>query len=60
LTDLLLLCSPDPVAINAYQLGWEPKWDQEKFLKSIDDEIQAALEFDTVRPSIYGVLMPKN
>ncbi|KAI0149688.1 NAD(P)-binding protein [Hypoxylon sp. NC0597] len=41
------------IPVNAYRLGWQPKWDQEKFLESMDDEVQAVLELDTVKPTLF-------
>ncbi|KAI0837093.1 NAD(P)-binding protein [Hypoxylon sp. FL0890] len=41
------------VPVNAYRVGWQPKWDQERFLESMDDEIQAVLELDTVKPTLF-------
>ncbi|KAI4863797.1 NAD(P)-binding protein [Hypoxylon rubiginosum] len=41
------------VAVNAYRLGWQPKWDEERFLDSMDDEVQSVLELDTVKPSLF-------
>jgi len=38
--------SGELVAVSAYQLGWQPKWDKERFLESMDDEIQAVLDLD--------------
>ena len=49
--------SGDLVAVNAYKLGWQPKWDQERFLNSIDDEITAVQELDTVKPTLYESLL---
>ncbi|CRG90930.1 hypothetical protein PISL3812_07977 [Talaromyces islandicus] len=48
--------SGDLVPINAYRLGWEPKWTMERFLDSMDDEIQAVLDLDKGQTSIFGVL----
>lgn len=39
------------MAVNGYKLGWQPKWTQEMFLESIDDEVQDVLELDTAQPS---------
>lgn len=48
--------SGDLVPVNAYRLGWKPKWDEEQFLASIDDEVQAVLELDTVKATIFDLL----
>ncbi|XXG95183.1 hypothetical protein Hte_001443 [Hypoxylon texense] len=45
--------SGELVAVNAYRLGWQPKWDEERFLDSIDDEVQAVLELDNIKPSLF-------
>ncbi|KAI1414112.1 NAD(P)-binding protein [Hypoxylon sp. FL1857] len=42
------------VAVNAYQLGWQPKWDEKRFLENLDDEIQAVLELDTVKSTLFN------
>ncbi|KAI2463184.1 NAD(P)-binding protein [Annulohypoxylon bovei var. microspora] len=46
--------SGDLVPVNALQLGWQPKWDQQRFLESIDDEIQAVQELDTINPTLFA------
>ncbi|KAI2628092.1 NAD(P)-binding protein [Hypomontagnella submonticulosa] len=45
------------VPVNAYKLGWQPKWDQEKFLASIDDEVQAVRELDSVKPTVFEAIL---
>ncbi|KAJ4258151.1 hypothetical protein NW762_008292 [Fusarium torreyae] len=47
----------DLVPVNAHKLGWSPVWNEEKFLESIDDEIQDVLELDTVKMSLYDSLI---
>ncbi|KAI1105789.1 NAD(P)-binding protein [Jackrogersella minutella] len=42
------------VPVNAYQLGWSPKWDQKRFLESMEDEIQDVLELDTIKPTLFN------
>lgn len=37
-------------------LGWQPVWDEEKFLQSTDDEILAIEELDTSRSSLFDKL----
>ncbi|KIX01887.1 uncharacterized protein Z518_07826 [Rhinocladiella mackenziei CBS 650.93] len=49
--------SGDIVAENAYRLGWQPKWDEKRYLESMDDEIQAVQELDTVKPTIFASLI---
>lgn len=60
LTDVLTKFSGDLVAVNPFQLGWQPRWDQKRFLDSMDDEIQAVQELDTIKSSIYDGLSSKN
>ncbi|OTA57508.1 hypothetical protein K449DRAFT_437377 [Hypoxylon sp. EC38] len=45
------------VPVNAYRLGWQPKWDKERFLESLDDEVQAVLELDTIKPTLFDSLL---
>ncbi|CAM1505956.1 Fc.00g115930.m01.CDS01 [Cosmosporella sp. VM-42] len=49
--------SGDLVPVNARRLGWQPKWDQDRFLASIDDEIEAGLELDTVKNTLFDALL---
>ncbi|KAK7409252.1 hypothetical protein QQX98_008562 [Neonectria punicea] len=53
----IAMSSGDMVPVNAYKLGWKPKWDEERFLGSIDDEIQAVQELDTVKMSLFDSLI---
>ena len=46
------------VSVNPFRLGWQPKWDEKKLLESIDDEVQAVLELDTVETTVFNTLMP--
>ncbi|KAH8200806.1 hypothetical protein TruAng_005043 [Truncatella angustata] len=43
--------------INAYRLGWQPKWDEKKFLENMDDEVSAVQELDTVDTTIFHELL---
>ncbi|KAF2792902.1 NAD(P)-binding protein [Melanomma pulvis-pyrius CBS 109.77] len=45
------------VPVNAYKLGWNPKWDEEMFMNSMDDEVLAVLELDTAKASIFDTLL---
>ncbi|GJC90129.1 hypothetical protein ColLi_12967 [Colletotrichum liriopes] len=45
--------SPKLIPLNAYKLGWKPKWGESRFMESIDDEVQAALDLDTGATSLY-------
>ncbi|KAF3800210.1 hypothetical protein GCG54_00003738 [Colletotrichum gloeosporioides] len=49
------------VAVNGYKLGWQPKWTQEMFLESIDDEVNDVLELDTAQTSsLFTTLLPSS
>ncbi len=50
------MCSGDIVPINAPKLGWKPTWDEKRFFESIDDEIQAVQDLDTVKLSLFDSL----
>lgn len=39
--------------MNAPRLGWRPKWDEKRFMDSLDDEIQAVQELDTVKSTLF-------
>ncbi|KAM0424376.1 hypothetical protein ACHAPT_010524 [Fusarium lateritium] len=41
---------------NAFKLGWQPKWDEKRFLDSLDDEIKAVQQLDTVKMSLFDSL----
>lgn len=41
---------------NALKLGWKPKWDEKRFLESLDDEIEAVQQLDTVKMSLFDSL----
>jgi hypothetical protein len=32
-------------------------WDQERFLESMDDEVQSVEELDTVKPTLFDTLL---
>ena len=49
--------SGELVAVNPYKLGWQPRWDEERFLNSMNDEVTAVQELDTVKPTIYESLL---
>ncbi|RDW74800.1 hypothetical protein BP6252_05942 [Coleophoma cylindrospora] len=49
--------SPQLVPVKASELGWQPKWDEERFLSSLDDEIQAVLESDPVMNTVSQTLV---
>jgi len=53
-----MCCSTgDLEPVNAYELGWQPEWSEERYLASIDDEVQAALDLDTGKASRYDLLL---
>ncbi|KAI1312330.1 hypothetical protein F5Y03DRAFT_339868 [Xylaria venustula] len=41
---------------NGYPLGWKPKWDEQKLLASMDEEVEATLQLDKGRSSLFDVL----
>lgn len=45
------------VAVNAYSIGWRPKWDEKRFLENMDDEVQSVQELDTVQNSVFDNLL---
>lgn len=49
--------SGDMVAVNAYRIGWKPKWDEKRSLECMDDEVVAVLELDTVKASVFNALL---
>ena len=42
--------------MNAAQLGWQPKWDKQRLLESMDDEVLAVEERDKVNTSVFDAL----
>jgi len=53
-----MCCSTgDLVPVKGFDIGWQPKWTEERFLTIIDDEVQAALNLDTVKASRYDPLI---
>jgi hypothetical protein len=49
--------SGQQVAVNPYLLGWQPKWNQKRFLDSIDDEIQAALDDKPLKSTLFDTIL---
>ncbi|KAI1428255.1 hypothetical protein F5Y12DRAFT_48146 [Xylaria sp. FL1777] len=45
---------------NGYPLGWKPKWDQQKLLASMDEEVAATLWHDKGKTSLFDALEPTN
>ncbi|KAF2649883.1 hypothetical protein K491DRAFT_609882 [Lophiostoma macrostomum CBS 122681] len=44
------------VSDNRGRLGWKPMWDKERFLKDIDDEVDAVLELGKAKSSLMDSL----
>lgn len=51
--------SPKVIAVNPDKVGWQPTWDGDKLLQSLDDEINDVLEVGTPKSSLLGSLNPK-
>ncbi|KAF6831620.1 nad dependent epimerase dehydratase family protein [Colletotrichum plurivorum] len=49
--------SGDLVSVKPYRLGWQPKWDEEKFMASLEGEVRDALEFGSVQPTLFNDLL---
>lgn len=49
--------SGEMVGVNARQLGWQPKWDQEMYLNSMDEEVRGVLELDDMKPTVLQSLL---
>ncbi|KAJ4356343.1 uncharacterized protein N0V89_004375 [Didymosphaeria variabile] len=43
--------------VNSYRLGWQPLWNDEAFLERADEEVQAVLDLDTIRTSLFDQLL---
>ncbi|KAI0428422.1 hypothetical protein F5Y09DRAFT_288621 [Xylaria sp. FL1042] len=41
---------------NGYPLGWQPKWNQQRLLASMDEEIAATLRHDKGKTSLFDAL----
>lgn len=41
---------------NARAIGWEPKWDLERFLERMDDEVEAVLTIGEAKSSLIESL----
>ncbi|KAF2803422.1 NAD(P)-binding protein [Mytilinidion resinicola] len=48
------------VPVNAYRLGCQPKWDEKRFLESMDDEIRAVQELDKVKDTVFDSILPSS
>ncbi|PVH74920.1 NAD(P)-binding protein [Cadophora sp. DSE1049] len=49
--------SGDMIGINAQQLGWKPKWNQDRYLNNMDVEVKGVLEMDEMKPSLLQKLL---
>lgn len=49
--------SRDLIAVNAFKIGWQPRWNKKRFLESLDAEVQDALDLDTFQRTGYDFLM---
>jgi len=50
---LIRISSGDNITIeNGYKIGWQPKWNKERFLQHVDDEIDAVLELGKAKSSL--------
>ncbi|KAL6850631.1 hypothetical protein ACO1O0_007755 [Amphichorda felina] len=43
--------------VNAYKIGWQPKWDEKRFLDNIDEEVRDVLEVDS-KPTLFSSMLP--
>jgi hypothetical protein len=53
----MCMSTGDLIPVNPYKIGWKPEWDEKRCLASIDDQVQAALDLDTVKASRYDTLL---
>jgi len=49
-------CSGELVPVNEAQLGWQLKWNKQRLLESMDDEVLAVQELDKVNTSVFDAL----
>lgn len=45
------------VAEKPYELGWEPHWNEKKYLESIDQQVQDVLDLDNETVSVFDSLL---
>ncbi|KAI3329397.1 NAD(P)-binding protein [Xylariaceae sp. AK1471] len=45
---------------NRYPLGWQPSWDKQRLLASMDEEVNATLQHDKGRTSLFDALKTSN
>ena len=56
---MLTVSSGEITPANPYKLGWKPKWDEERYLASLDDEVDAALEPGVIKSTIFDSVLEK-
>ncbi|KAH8898668.1 NAD(P)-binding protein [Thozetella sp. PMI_491] len=49
--------SGELIPVNGGKIGWQPKWDEKRYLESLDDEVQAVLDLDTGHADLFEVLL---
>ncbi|KAI1127903.1 hypothetical protein F5Y10DRAFT_241680 [Nemania abortiva] len=45
---------------NRYPLGWQPKWDKQMLLASLDEELTATLQYDKGKTTLFDALDASN
>ncbi|KAI0101627.1 hypothetical protein GGR51DRAFT_324756 [Nemania sp. FL0031] len=45
---------------NRYPLGWQPKWDKQKLLASLDEEVTATFQYDKGKTTLFDALDAPN
>lgn len=53
---LIQKCSDNIIAEIPYRIGWKPEWNKERFLQSLDNEIDAVLELGKAKSSLIDSL----
>ena len=44
------------VSENAFNIGWKPVWNKDRFFEHIDDEIQSVVELGKAKSSLIDSL----
>ncbi|PSN64073.1 NAD(P)-binding protein [Corynespora cassiicola Philippines] len=47
----------DVIPVKANLLGWKPEWNEKRFMESLDDEIQAVLDLNTTKNTLFETLL---
>ena len=50
------LFSDNILSDNEHRLGWKPKWNKDRFLQNIGDEVQAVLDHGKAKSSLIDSL----